>query len=489
MKQDALLLLLASSLVSAQKTLRSKNKRFLGQQHIPIQSRIIGGSEAPTDQYPWFVQWSGCGASLIHTDIILSAAHCNPNPDDFLLIGAHKTSDDETTDGVYARNIVRRRPHPLYSDSTLANDFMVMKLDAPVPTSPIVLNEDSSNPRPQESLKVMGFGLEEEDGYQGSSSLMEVEVNTYSHENCNILYDGEISEDVMFCAGVPEGGQDSCQGDSGGPIINEFGNQVGIVSWGYGCGRSDYPGVYARVSDAFDWINEQICELSDFKPESCGNPIPTDAPTAAPQGSIPVRIKLNLDDYPEEVSLKISRDSNIILSKGTGELGGLYEFSETLNLLPGNYKLELFDSYGDGFCCNHGQGSYVIEALYPNDEETSLSKGDGVFLQSLVVDFSVPQDSDGPREDPSPTPSPSSPPTFNVGPPIDPSPTASPAQFDPPLYDECEDNSASTFLIDSVVGNADCNWLKINLDRYNYLCQFLDVAHYCPKTCNACDYF
>ena len=49
------------------------------------------------------------------------------------------------------------------------------------------------------------------------------------------------------------------QGDSGGPMVSENPNtekwfQTGIVSWGYGCARADYPGVYARVSAFEDWL-------------------------------------------------------------------------------------------------------------------------------------------------------------------------------------------------------------------------------------------
>eukprot|EP00980_Cylindrotheca_fusiformis_P016947 scaffold5159_cov112-Cylindrotheca_fusiformis.AAC.1 len=40
-----------------------------------IEPRIVGGSDAVPGEFPFFVQWGGCGGSLIHEDIILTAAH------------------------------------------------------------------------------------------------------------------------------------------------------------------------------------------------------------------------------------------------------------------------------------------------------------------------------------------------------------------------------------------------------------------------------
>lgn len=48
------------------------------------------------------------------------------------------------------------------------------------------------------------------------------------------------------------------QGDSGGPLIAEREDKkyelIAIVSWGNGCARPGYPGVYTRVTRYMDWI-------------------------------------------------------------------------------------------------------------------------------------------------------------------------------------------------------------------------------------------
>lgn len=85
--------------------------------------------------------------------------------------------------------------------------------------------------------------------------LRQAEVPIFNQEECSDKYKkfGGIT-DRMICAGYIEGGKDACQGDSGGPLVNESGVLVGVVSWGYGCAKPDYPGVYSRVTYVRDWI-------------------------------------------------------------------------------------------------------------------------------------------------------------------------------------------------------------------------------------------
>ena len=53
------------------------------------------------------------------------------------------------------------------------------------------------------------------------------------------------------------------QGDSGGPLFNcdrSFCEQIGIVSWGIGCAKQKYPGVYTRVTEMLPWIERILRE-------------------------------------------------------------------------------------------------------------------------------------------------------------------------------------------------------------------------------------
>lgn len=75
--------------------------------------------------------------------------------------------------------------------------------------------------------------------------------------------DASALTENMFCAGLPEGGQDTCRGDSGSGFVMKQNNVIyaaGIVSWGVDCGKPGRYGVYTRIGRYTNWIRKTMEE-------------------------------------------------------------------------------------------------------------------------------------------------------------------------------------------------------------------------------------
>ncbi|KAL7463693.1 hypothetical protein ACHAXS_004052 [Conticribra weissflogii] len=252
------------------KTIRGIHKKSERNLSIFKNTRIIGGDAAAMGRYSYAVSLQDdighfCGGSLITPDVVLSAAHC-AGPDFEVVIGRH---DLESSHGEVIQVISEVR-HPNYDESTTNNDFHLIFLENPVSISYklVNLNSNSAVPSVKQPVTVMGWGdtVAADDVQELSPILKDVEVNVISNE------------DHMMCA--RDIGEDSCQGDSGGPLVIKGTDptgaddvQVGVVSWGVGCASADFPGVYARVSEVYGWIEQQVCRGSSNIPASfdCSN--------------------------------------------------------------------------------------------------------------------------------------------------------------------------------------------------------------------------
>ena len=93
---------------------------------------------------------------------------------------------------------------------------------------------------------------------------------------------------------------------------------------------------------------------------------------------------LTLDDYGSETTWNIKRLGTIVYEGGPYEDGLDQEQIEVdLCLEEGCYIVTLYDSYGDGICCEYGEGSWVVY----DDDNNVMVGSDGVFEDSETDQF------------------------------------------------------------------------------------------------------
>ncbi|KAK1797990.1 hypothetical protein P4O66_000746 [Electrophorus voltai] len=163
------------------------------------------------------------------------------------------------------RSVTSVTIHPNYDANTNNNDLALLQLTSTVTftpyVTPICLAASGSTFFNGTLSWVTGWGnIATGVSLPSPGYLQEVQVPIIGNRQCFCLYGGGITGN-MICAGALPGGKDSCQGDSGGPIVLKQGSiwiQAGIVSFGNGCAQANYPGVYTRVSQYQNWINQVI---------------------------------------------------------------------------------------------------------------------------------------------------------------------------------------------------------------------------------------
>jgi trypsin len=91
------------------------------------------------------------------------------------------------------------------------------------------------------------------------TTLQAVDVPIVNHKSCIKTYTkiGKVASQTLCAGYLGVGGKDTCQGDSGGPLVQNN-TLIGIVSWGFGCAESKYPGIYTKISAYINWIQSTI---------------------------------------------------------------------------------------------------------------------------------------------------------------------------------------------------------------------------------------
>ncbi|XP_017465776.1 PREDICTED: serine protease snake-like isoform X1 [Rhagoletis zephyria] len=212
-----------------------------------------------------------CGGTLIDSRYLLTAAHClyhSSDPPVVVRPGGFDLNSTTATD----YDIDQIIEHPNYEYPAVYNDIALIRMtkvflsDSPIVARACIWYGSLA----EEQLTAIGYG---DTQFAGASSplLMKTSLSTITNEECSTYY--EQDEDLLssgviatqLCAKDHAKLRDTCQGDSGGPLIryeniedyDRIAYIVGVTSFGIGCGTGT-PGIYTRVSEYFDWIEEQV---------------------------------------------------------------------------------------------------------------------------------------------------------------------------------------------------------------------------------------
>ncbi|XP_002129129.2 anionic trypsin-2-like [Ciona intestinalis] len=245
-------------------------------------NRIFGGTSASYGSVPWQINLlengrRKCGASLVKDKWIMTAAHCilarllnpNSNKEYTAIAGDHDVTVQDTHEQL--RYVIRYISHPNFDAATLANDIVLLEMDIPFELNqyivPVCLPMFDEMPYPYTECQVAGWGYESP--ITKSDQLRKVDIPILHQKSCETIHHPQAGvasriTPKVLCAGDLSGVKDTCQGDSGGPLTchrNGPGTPhvvAGIVSWGKGCALPGFAGVYTRVSEYFNWLNQTL---------------------------------------------------------------------------------------------------------------------------------------------------------------------------------------------------------------------------------------
>ncbi|NP_001011293.1 uncharacterized protein LOC496746 precursor [Xenopus tropicalis] len=228
-----------------------------------VDDKIIGEYECAPHSQKWQVYFTykgypWCGGSLISSRWIISAASCNQSPKYLIAhLGKHDITREEGTEQHI--QVEKTFPHNRYLGLSDSNNIMLVKLAEPAQFNQFVqpIKVASSCPREGKVCQVSGFGNLNSYAEKYPDRLQCLDLPILPESSCDAYFSPKKMHTNLMCAGFAQDDKDSCQGDAGGPLICK-GELYGIILWGNECSGRGIPGVYLKVCNFTNWMQNII---------------------------------------------------------------------------------------------------------------------------------------------------------------------------------------------------------------------------------------
>ncbi|CAF0732153.1 unnamed protein product [Rotaria sordida] len=370
------LFILSIPIINAEKKIRSCGTM---RSFFSTESRVVGGSTAPEFAWPWQVyitlnEYFICGGTLIDKQHVLTSAHCvaggSSNNTNYLLvrIGAHNMVREGYYTGKNYR-VSMKYIHENYYHPEYGHDIAILRLVYSVDLSDTVniicLPSSTNFSVPMfQPVVITGFGLLSEGGYvpyrlqQGVVQIL---------PTCGYAYRW-FNGTTQMCAGLLAGGRDTCQGDSGGPLVYKPRKTdqwilIGITSYGYGCARYFYPGVYSKISHHPPITNFYVSNRKEgfavqgsilARSKFYGNSL-----SAILDGTARLTLLNRGEDYI--ITMPYANCKGILIGKLTMELGGKVTIVCEKTRYSADIEFKLKPFIGGQELTNHIEGKIRLE--------------------------------------------------------------------------------------------------------------------------------
>ncbi|ENS5605359.1 GlyGly-anchored extracellular serine protease VesA [Vibrio mimicus] len=250
---------------------------------VEVTPYIVNGTVATVSNYPSFAslaiyispyQYSTrtyCGATVLNSRYILTAAHCIYG-DSYAMLYTVAIPQLQDENDYPNGNIQFARGAEFYypdnyvhsSSAYWPNDIAIIKLENDLNVSNFVgvLNSTVNDNYPTGgTYKAVGHGYVNTNT-TGGTQLLETNLTFVPFSTCTAYYGANLSSGHICFTGPQSGSyrNSTCSGDSGGPVYWDNGSgyiQIGITSFGPSiCGEASQPvtSVFTEVSDYYSWI-------------------------------------------------------------------------------------------------------------------------------------------------------------------------------------------------------------------------------------------